>query len=83
MLQQLTSRLGRRRAVIMFTGLRPDADKAPDLVELAELAASGVLRPPIEREVAFDDVAMAHGIVDTGHKGGSVILRIVPAGVAA
>jgi NADPH:quinone reductase-like Zn-dependent oxidoreductase len=83
MLQQLTSRLGRRRAVIMFTGLRPDADKTPDLVELAGLAASGVLRPPIEREVPLDDVATAHGIVDTGHKGGSVILRVVPAAVAA
>ncbi len=83
MLQQLTSRLGRRRAVIMFTGLRPDADKAPDLEQLAALAASGAVRPPIEREVALDDVATAHRIVDTGHKAGSVILRIVRAEVAA
>lgn len=74
MAQQLTSKLGRRRAVIMFTGLRKDADKVPDLEYLAALAAEGGFRPPIEREVPLADVAEAHRIVDTGHKAGSVIV---------
>ncbi len=80
MFQQLSSRLGRRRAVIMFTGLRKDADKVPDLEFLARLVAAGALRPPIEREVPLEQVAEAYRLVDTGHKGGSVILRPVPAG---
>jgi NADPH:quinone reductase-like Zn-dependent oxidoreductase len=83
MFQQLTSRLGRRRAVIMFTGLRKDADKAPDLERLAALAATGGLRPPIEREIALGQVADGYRIVDSGHKGGSVVLRPVPVGAEA
>ena len=81
MFQQLTSRFGRRRAVIMFTGLRKDADKVPDLKVLAELAATGVLRPPIEFEVPLEQIAEGYRTVDAGHKGGSVILQPVPAGV--
>jgi NADPH:quinone reductase-like Zn-dependent oxidoreductase len=83
MFQQLTSRLGRRRAVIMFTGLRKDADKAPDLERLAALAATGGLRPPIEREIALGQLADGYRIVDSGHKGGSVVLRPVPVGAEA
>jgi len=79
MLQQLTSKAGSRRAVIMFTGLRKDADKIPDLEQLAALAASGAFRPPIDREVALDDIAEAYRIVDTGHKTGSVVVRPVAA----
>lgn len=79
MLQQLTSKAGSRRAVIMFTGLRKDAEKIPDLEELAELAASGAFRPPIEREVSLAEIASGHRIVDTGHKAGSVIVRLVAA----
>jgi NADPH:quinone reductase-like Zn-dependent oxidoreductase len=78
MLQQLTSRIGRRRAVIMFTGLRKDADKAPDLEYLAALAEAGGIRPPIERIVPLADIAEGYRIVDTGRKGGSVILTPTP-----
>jgi NADPH:quinone reductase-like Zn-dependent oxidoreductase len=80
MLQQLTSKAGSRQAVIMFTGLRKDADKVPDLEELGALAASGAFRPPIEREVPLDDIAAGHRIVDSGHKAGSVVVRLVHAG---
>jgi NADPH:quinone reductase-like Zn-dependent oxidoreductase len=75
MLQQLTSKTGSRRAVVMFTGLRKDADKIPDLEQLAALAAAGAFRPPIEREVPLDDIAAGYRIVDTGHKAGSVVVR--------
>jgi NADPH:quinone reductase-like Zn-dependent oxidoreductase len=77
--QQLTSRIGSRRAVIMFTGLRPDAEKIPDLEFLAALAASGGLRPPIERVVPIEQIAAGHRIVDSGHKGGSVVVTMAPA----
>lgn len=77
MLQQLTSRAGSRRAVIMFTGLRTDAEKVPDLTELAALTASGSFRPLIEREVTLDDIAEGHRIVDSGHKAGSVVVGMV------
>ena len=79
MLQQLTSKAGSRKAVIMFTGLRKEADKVPDLEQLASLAASGAFRPPIEREVTLDDIAAGHRMVDTGHKAGSVVVRLVAA----
>lgn len=83
MFQQLTSRLGRRRATILFTGLRKDALKVPDLGYLAALAVAGALRPPIEREVPLEQIADGYRLVDAGHKGGSVILRLVTAGVDA
>jgi NADPH:quinone reductase-like Zn-dependent oxidoreductase len=77
MFQQLTSRLGRRRAVILFTGLRSADAKRPDLEELAALAASGRFTPLIERVLPLDDVAEAHRIVDTGHKAGTVAITPV------
>lgn len=83
MFQQLTSRLGHRRATIMFTGLRKDALKVPDLEHLAALAATGALRPPIEREVPLEQVADGYRLVDAGHKAGSVILRLASEGADA
>jgi NADPH:quinone reductase-like Zn-dependent oxidoreductase len=80
LLQQLTSRFGSRRAVIMFTGLRKDADKAPDLEVLAALAAAGGIRPPIERVLPLEGIAEGYRLVDSGHKAGSVI--VTPAGRA-
>jgi NADPH:quinone reductase-like Zn-dependent oxidoreductase len=77
MFQQLTSRLGRRRAVIIFTGLRSADAKRPDLEELAALAASGRFAPLVERVLPLDAVAEAHRIVDTGHKAGTVAVTPV------
>ena len=78
MLQQLTSRLGRRRAVIMFTGLRSAEAKRPDLEELAALTASGRFAPLVDRIFPLDAVAEAHAVVDTGHKAGTVVIAPVP-----
>jgi NADPH:quinone reductase-like Zn-dependent oxidoreductase len=77
MFQQLTSRLGRRRAVIIFTGLRSADAKRPDLEELAALAASGRFAPLVERVLPLDAIAEAHAIVDTGHKAGTVAVTPV------
>jgi NADPH:quinone reductase-like Zn-dependent oxidoreductase len=78
MFQQLTSRLGRRRAVILFTGLRSVEAKRPDLEELAALAASGRFAPLVDRVLPLDAVAEAHAVVDTGHKAGTVVIAPVP-----
>ena len=47
-----------------------------DLVYLAELAATGELRPVIDRTYALDDIIDAHRYVDTGHKRGNVVLTV-------
>ncbi|GAA1805147.1 NAD(P)-dependent alcohol dehydrogenase [Agromyces neolithicus] len=44
--------------------------------ELSRLADAGALRPVIDRTYELDDVVEAHRYVDTGHKTGSVVLRI-------
>lgn len=71
----LLDRLVTRRARISFTGLRKDADKRPDLAELALLAATGILTPLVDSEYALDDVRSAHARVDSRRKRGTVVLR--------
>ena len=44
--------------------------------ELSRLADAGALRPVIDRTYDLDDIVEAHRYVDTGHKTGSVVLRI-------
>ncbi len=47
-----------------------------DLVLLAELAATGELRPVIDRTYALEDIANAHRYVDKGHKRGNVVIAV-------
>ena len=47
-----------------------------DLVSLAELAATGAIRPVIDRTYALADIVDAHRYVDIGHKRGNVILTV-------
>lgn len=54
----------------------PVAERVEDLVELAELAARGVLRPVIDRRFAFEQIVEAYRVVDSGRKRGSVVLRL-------
>jgi NADPH:quinone reductase-like Zn-dependent oxidoreductase len=49
-----------------------------DLRLLARLAATGALKPVIDRSYPLEDAAEAHAYVDTGHKRGSVVLRVWP-----
>lgn len=69
-----TSRVGSRRAVLMFTGLRKPADKARDLAELMGLLASGAIRPVVGRRFPLDASVDAHRFVESGAKQGSVVL---------
>ena len=75
------ARLGRDGGrVIMFTGLRKDADKVPDLdSSRRSLASRARFVPSIDRESCRSTRSpTAHRRVDGGHKAGSVVLRPVP-----
>jgi NADPH:quinone reductase-like Zn-dependent oxidoreductase len=65
-----------RRADILFTGLRPDAEKLADLQLLAELVAAGKLRAVIDRTYPLAEMADAHRYVQTGRKVGSVVVEV-------
>lgn len=58
----------------------PATEKPEYVQQLADLAASGVLRPVIDKSYAFDDIAAAHAYVDTGRKRGSVAVLFDAAG---
>lgn len=64
----------RRRGRILFTGLRPAARKAADQAELLALAATGRVRPVLDRTYPLDDVVAAHAYVGSGRKHGTVVL---------
>jgi NADPH:quinone reductase-like Zn-dependent oxidoreductase len=64
--------LGRRRKA--FGGTAPE--RREDLQLLTELAASGVLRPPIDSILPLADIAEAHARVETGRKRGSLVIRV-------
>lgn len=51
---------------------------AADLTHLLDLAATGALRPVVDRTYPLDEVVEAHRYVDTGRKRGAVVLRIRP-----
>jgi NADPH:quinone reductase-like Zn-dependent oxidoreductase len=54
-----------------------------DIAFLGELAASGALRPVIDRSYPLEQAATAHAYVDTGRKRGSVVLTLEPAQAAS
>lgn len=56
----------------------PATAHAKDLHFLAELAQAGKFKPVIDRCYPFEQIAVAHGYVDTGRKRGNVIINIVP-----
>ena len=72
-----TSKIGRRRARIEFTGLRKPVAKAKDLIALTALAEDGTLIPVIDRSYPLARAAEAHRYVDTKRKRGSVVLSVV------
>ena len=47
-----------------------------DLALLGELAASGEIRPVIDRTYALGDIVDAHRYVDGGHKRGNVVITV-------
>ena len=71
-----TSRFGRKRAAITFTGLRKPADKGQDLRLLMGLATAGAIRAVIDRRYPLDESVEAHRYVERGHKQGVVVLTV-------
>ena len=54
----------------------PAEERPEDIPQLAELAASGVLKPVIDRVYSFEQLPEAHAYVETGRKKGSVVVRV-------
>lgn len=54
----------------------PAAERAEDLLYIAELAAAGEFKPVIDRCYPFEQIAEAHRYVDTGRKKGNVIVTL-------
>jgi NADPH:quinone reductase-like Zn-dependent oxidoreductase len=55
----------------------PAREDPKHLPLLKQLAESGAYRPVIDRVYPFDDIVEAHRRVDSGHKRGSVVLKLV------
>lgn len=71
-----TSRIGKRRAAIAFTGLAKPVEMAKNLAFVGELAESGTFVPVIGTVHPLQRAAEAHRHVDTGRKSGSAVLTI-------
>jgi NADPH:quinone reductase-like Zn-dependent oxidoreductase len=54
----------------------PASERAEDLRLLAELAETGHFKPVIDRCYAFEQIADAHRLVDSGHKKGNVAITL-------
>lgn len=71
-----TSLFGRKKAKIAATGLRPEKDRAKDLILLKQLMENGNIVPVIDRSYPLAQIAEAHAYVDKGHKKGNVVISI-------
>jgi NADPH:quinone reductase-like Zn-dependent oxidoreductase len=71
-----TAMVGRRRAVIAFTGLRPARAKAKDLALVQELAEAGRILPVVDRTVPLARIADAYRHLDRQGKRGTTVLEL-------
>lgn len=72
----LVTRLGKKRAGFMATGLRPPQQKARDMLLIRDLIEAGELQSVIDRAYPLEQVREAHGYVEAGHKKGNVVLQV-------
>jgi NADPH:quinone reductase-like Zn-dependent oxidoreductase len=71
-----TARLGSRRAVVAFTGLRPASEKQKDLLVVRELAEASAVVPVVGASYPLTRIADAYRHVDAGHKKGTIVVTM-------
>ena len=71
-----TGKFGRRKARFSATGLLPHAELSSRLAEVKTLIEDGALKTIIDRRYGLEQIAEAHGYVQSGHKRGNVVLEV-------
>ncbi|WP_167042971.1 NAD(P)-dependent alcohol dehydrogenase [Salinibacterium sp. ZJ454] len=74
-----TSKMGKTRAAIAFTGLRKAPAMAKDVAFMGELTTTGKYVPVIDKQYTLTQAAAAHAHVETGRKKGSVVISLADA----